>query len=71
MDMVGKTEGIPTTVCSGAAGTVGPTAAGRAFPTAPTQASQVGLGYRAANGSPIRTFGERTLEGQTSDGQGL
>ena len=31
----------------------------------------MGLGYRAANGSPIRNFGERTIEGQTNDGRGL
>ena len=37
----------------------------------PTRESQLGLGYRAANGSPIRNFGERTIEGHTEEGQGL
>ena len=42
-----------------------------AFPIVPTRDSQLGLGYKAANGSPIRNLGERTVKGQTDEGQGL
>ena len=69
MGLTGAWEVIPITVDSGAVDTVGPKAVGQAFPILPTRESSLGLGYRAANGSPIRNFGERTIEGQTEDGQ--
>ena len=68
MGLVGEWEVIPITVDSGAVDTVGPKAAGKAFPIVPTRESQLGLGYRAANGSPIRNFGERAIEGHTEEG---
>ena len=56
---------------SGAVDTVGPKDIGLQFPIKPTKESELGLGYRAANGSPIKNYGERILKGQTTEGQGL
>ena len=62
-------ETIPITVDSGAVDTVGPKEVGAQFPITPTRESRLGLGYRAANGSPIKNYGERVLKGQTTGGQ--
>ena len=67
----GRWETIPVTIDSGVVDTVGPKIAGRAFPIVPTRESRIGLGYRAANGSPIKNYGERTIEGITDNGKGL
>ena len=48
---------------SGAVDTVIPPSTGRAFPVKPSEMSRAGLGYRAANGSPIPAHGERYLSG--------
>ena len=52
---------------SGAVDTVIPKSAGQAFKVRPTQMSKSGRGYRAANGSPIEAFGERSLKGVTDN----
>ena len=71
LGLTGEWQTIPVTVDSGAVDTVGPRSAGTEFPIVPTRESEMGIGYRAANGSPIKNFGERTLEGHTEDGQPL
>ena len=53
MGLTGEWEVIPIAVDSGAVDTVGPKASGKSFPILPTRESLLGLGYRAANGSPI------------------
>ena len=50
MALTGEWEVIRITVDSGAVDTVGPKAAGKAFPIVPTRESALGLRYRAANG---------------------
>ena len=62
-------DDISITVDSGAVDTVGPKDVGSQFPITPTRESELGLGYRAANGSPIKNYGERVLNGQTAGGQ--
>ena len=58
-------ERIRIHIDSGAVDTVGPKSAGRAFPIKPTKASREGNNYIAANGSPIKNYGERLAKGET------
>ena len=52
---------------SGAVDTVGPQSAGRVFPIKPTKASREGNNYIAANGSPVKNYGERLVKGGTDN----
>ena len=62
---------VPITIDSGAVDTVGPTKVGEGFPITPTRESMMGIGFRAANGTPIKNHGERVIEGSTQGGQSL
>ena len=59
----GTWERIPVKIDSGAIDTVMPPSVGRFFNTVQTEMSQKGPGFRAANGSPIKHYGQRTLKG--------
>ena len=59
----GTWERIPVKIDSGAIDTVMPPSVGRFFNTIQTEMSQKGPGFRAANGSPIKHYGQRTLKG--------
>ena len=51
----------------GAVDIVGPKSVGCAFPTKETRASKAGNNYIAANGSPIKNYGERLIKGETEN----
>ena len=59
----GQWERIPVKIDSGAIDTVMPPTIARYFDTVQTEMSQKGPGFRAANGSAIRYYGQKTLEG--------
>ena len=59
----GEWERIPVKIDSGAIDTVMPPSVAKYFNTVQTEMSQKGPGFRAANGSPIKHFGQKTLEG--------
>ena len=59
----GKWERIPVKIDSGAIDTVMPPTVAKYFNTVQTEMSQKGPGFRAANGSPIKHYGQKTLEG--------
>ena len=59
----GEWERIPVKIDSGAIDTVMPPSVARYFNTVQTEMSQKGPGFRAANGSPIKHFGQKTLRG--------
>ena len=61
-------ERVTITVDSGAADTVGPKKIGEKLPIKPTKASKAGKNYRAANGTTIKNYGERRLEGWNEKG---
>ena len=61
-------EKIRVQVDSGAIDTVGPKEVGRQFVTKETRASKQGIGYEAANGTKIRNYGEKVVEGWTDEG---
>ena len=71
MGMDGEEEVFPITIDSGAVDTVGPKRVGEGVPINPTRESRMGIGYRAANGTPIKNHGERIIEGLTERGQKL
>ena len=64
----GDWEKVSVTVDSGAIDSVIPTSVAQGVPTKATTASQQGLKYRAANGTPIVNEGEKTLKGYTNEG---
>ena len=59
----GGWERIPVTIDSGAIDTVMPRQSANHVPLIETEASKHGPGFRAANGSPIRHFGQRSVRG--------
>ena len=59
----GNWERIPLKLDSGAVETVIPASAGKFYPTRETEASKSGAGFRAANGSFIKHFGQKQLVG--------
>ena len=61
-------EHIRVQIDSGAVDTVGPKEVGRAFKIRETRASKEGRNYVAANGSNIKTYGERLIKGTTAEG---
>ena len=69
MNVKGTWEKITFTGDSGAVDHVITPEAGKAFEIKETAASKAGFGFRAANGSPIKIFGERKLNGITESGE--
>ena len=65
--MEGKWERIKVCLDSGAIDWVTNKKTASAFKTKDTEASKNGCGYRAANGTSIKNYGERTIEGFTSE----
>ena len=63
----GEWEVIKVTVDSGAVDTVTPPSCVKYFPILVTDASRRGLDYRAANGSRIRNYGARSVQGISSE----
>ena len=61
-------EKVTITVDSGAADTVGPKRVGKTLPIRETKSSKAGINYRAANGTTIKNYGERRLEGWNGRG---
>ena len=59
----GNWERIPVKIDSGAIDTVMPPTVAQYFNTVQTELSRKGTGFRAANGSPIKQYGQRTLRG--------
>ena len=59
----GQWERIAVKIDSGAIDTVMPPAVGKHFNTIQTEMSQRGPGFRAANGSPIKHYGQKTIIG--------
>ena len=59
----GNYEKVTITVDSGAADTVGPKHVAAGIAIKPTKASRQGKHYRAANGTQIRNYGQKRLEG--------
>merc|ERR1712240_44583 len=59
----GEWERIPVKIDSGAIDTVMPPTVAKYFDTVQTEMSKKGPGFRAANGSAIRHYGQKTLEG--------
>ena len=59
----GQWERIPVKIDSGAIDTVMPPMTARYFDTVQTEMSKKGPGFRAANGSAIKHYGQKTLEG--------
>ena len=59
----GKWERIPVKIDSGAIDTVMPPTMARYFDTVQTEMSKKGPGFRAANGSAIKHYGQKALEG--------
>ena len=59
----GKWQKVSATLDSAAIETVGPPNIGTCFPLIPTVASKNGINYSAANGSPIKNYGQRILQG--------
>ena len=57
------TKKVRITVDSGAAETVGPRNIAKGIPIRPTKASREGRHYRAANGTQIKNYGQKRLEG--------
>jgi len=69
MNVKGTWEKITFTGDSGAVDHVIMPETGKAFEIKETAASKAGFGFRAANGSPIKIFGERKLNGVTESGE--
>lgn len=53
---------------SGAVDTLGPKEGGQAFKIRQTRAAKEGKNYVAANGSTIKNYGERLVNGLTEEG---
>jgi len=68
MNVKGTWEKITFTGDSGAVDHVITAETGKGFEVKPTAASKAGFGFRAANGTPIKIFGERKLNGVTDGG---
>ena len=68
MNVKGTWEKITFTGDSGAVDHVITPETGKVFEVKPTAASKAGFGFRAANGTPIKIFGERKLNGVTEGG---
>ena len=64
----GVYEVVTVTLDSGAYNTVGPRKVGSYFPVKPTEASQTGKHFSAANGSVIRNYGQRVIQGRSEEG---
>ena len=64
----GVYEVVTVTLDSGAYNTVGPRKVGSYFPVKPTEASQTGKHFSAANGSVIRNYGQRVIQGRSAEG---
>ena len=64
----GVYEVVTVTLDSGAYNTVGPRRVGSYFPVKPTEASQTGKHFSAANGSVIRNYGQRVIQGRSAEG---
>ena len=71
MNVKGEWEKIRFTGDSGAVDHVITEKTGRAFNVNETAASKAGIGFRAANGTSIKVFGERRLNGVTQDNDGF
>ena len=67
-DESGYYEIVTVTLDPGAYNTVGPLKVGSYFPVKPTEASQTGKHYSAANGSVIRNYGQRVIQGRSEEG---
>ena len=67
----GKWERIPIKVDSGAVDTAMPPGVATLFPLIATHASQTGIGFRAANSTPIVNHGERAIKGLGDQWQSL
>ena len=65
----GEWERIPLKIDSGAVDTVIPKCVAETVPTQQTQQSLYGAGFRAANGTPIKHFGQKTVMGCTDQGE--
>ena len=63
----GEWEVIKVTVDSGAVDTVTPPSCAKYFPILETEASRRGLDYRAANGTKIKNYGARSVQGISSE----
>ena len=61
-------EVITVTLDSGAYNTVGPRRVGSYFPIKPTEASQTGKHFSAANGTVIKNYGQRVIKGRSEEG---
>ena len=64
----GNHEKITVTADSGAVDTVGPKHIAQGIPIKPTKASKEGRHYRAANGTQIKNYGQKRLEGVDKKG---
>jgi hypothetical protein len=64
-------EKIRVQIDSGAIDTVGPKEIARAFEMKETAMSKKGIGFIAANGSNITSYGEKQIVGYTDDGEGV
>jgi hypothetical protein len=71
LNIKGEWEKLTFTGDSGAVDHVITKDAANAFELRDTAASKAGLSYRAANGSPIKNYGERKLNGVTQNGIGF
>ena len=60
-------ERISLKIDSGAIDTVIPPKSGGSFPVKPSEMSKSGKSYRAANGTLIKAYGERSLTGVTDN----
>ena len=69
MNVKGEWERITFTGDSGAVDHVITKETGSAFEVNETAASKAGFGFRAANGTPIKIYGERRLNGVTAGGE--
>ena len=64
-------ERIPMKIDSGAIDTVMPPGAAQKFAVSSTEQSRHGSGFRAANGTAIKHYGQRRIEGWNDDFQPL
>ena len=69
MNVIGEWEKVTFTGDSGAVDHVITPETGHAFEVKPTAASKAGFGFRAANGTPSKIYGERKLTGVTEGGE--
>ena len=69
VNIQGEWERIPLKIDSGAVDTVIPPSVAETVPTEQTEQSVHGAGFRAANGTPIKHFGQKTVIGCTDQGE--